>query len=155
MTSLEKINTIRRSTRDIVQHLGYLNHLFAHIGSISQCYALQKLEAEPLTLFALSDALTLDRSTTSRLAKDLVAKDYCVLLANDKDGRSRYLALTALGHQKLQEIHQVATQQVHLVLESMTQEEQELVVRGLSLYANALKNKPIAGDPNEPKNKAT
>lgn len=152
MTESERIDSIRQSTRDIVQHLGYLNHLFVHIGSISQCYALQKLEAKPLTLLELSDALTLERSTVSRLAKDLVAKGYCTYLTNDQDGRSRYLELTELGHQKLEEIHHVAIKQVQIALQNVTQETRELISQGLFLYAMALKDNSIAGASNECKN---
>ncbi|MBS0655328.1 MAG: helix-turn-helix domain-containing protein [Verrucomicrobia bacterium] len=142
---VERVDSIRRSTREIIQHLGYLNHLFAHIGSISQCYALQKLETKRLTLLELSDELALDRSTVSRLAKDLVTKGYCSYAVHDKDRRSRYLELTELGREKLTEIHAVAKNQVQSAIESLNNEEQELISKGLALYAKALKVSPVGG----------
>lgn len=142
----DRIDSIRNSTREIIQHLGYLNHLFAHIGSISQCYALQKLEGKRLTLLELSEELALDRSTVSRLAKDLVNKGYCAYLMNDQDGRSRYLELTGVGKQELNEIHGVAIKQVQSALQNLANEEQELISQGLSLYAKALKDNPMRGE---------
>ncbi len=144
MVDKELVLNIRSSTRDIVQYLGYLNNLFERIGSVSQCYALQKLEACPLTIYELSQQLSLERSSVSRLAKELVTKGYCEYLPNEDDGRSRYLRLTHLGQQQLKKIHSMATTQVKNALLKLTIEEQETVRIGLSLYAGALK-----GDVNE------
>ncbi len=142
MNKNQRVNNIRTSTRDIVQHLGYLNNLFASIGSLSQCYALQKLEKTPLTLQELTKELGLEQSTVSRLAKELVdKKGYCFYQPNGQDGRSHFLKLTDLGKKKLREIHTTATQQVQTALSQLTEAEQEAVARGLDLYATALKNK--------------
>ncbi len=146
MNEQQKINNIRASTRDIIQHLGYLDNLFAHIGSVSQCHALQKLEKHNLTPLELSVELGLDRSTVSRLAKGLVDKGYCTYQANDDDGRSRYLKLTKLGGQRLDEIHTTAIKQVESALSTLDDAEKELVSQGLSLYAKALKNSPTNGE---------
>ncbi len=140
MTEIETIDSIRSSTREIVQYLGYLNNLFAHIGSVSQCHALLKLEKNHLTPQELSMALDLESSTVSRLAQSLVNKGYCVYQPNKDDRRSRHLKLTKLGRQKLLEIHAMATQQVELALQSLSKEEKETISKGLSLYAKALKN---------------
>lgn len=140
MPDQERIKNIRISTRIIVQQLGYLNNLFAHIGSISQCYAMHMLEAKELTIHELSRGLDLDRSTVSRLAKDMVTKGYCEYLSYELDGRCRYLKLTLLGHQKLKEIHLQATKQVKNALSKLSKLEQETVTKGLALYASALKN---------------
>ncbi len=138
MARKNTIILIRKSTRAIVHYLGYLDNQFAHIGSVSQCYALLALENKNLTSHELSIALSLDTSTVSRLTKDLVHKGYCTSLPNDQDRRSRYVHLTELGKQKLSEIHSLATQQVQTALEILTPEEQKIVAQGLSLYATAL-----------------
>lgn len=142
----ELITTIRESTRTIVKQLGYLTNIFASIGSLSQCYTLHALERGNLTLLELSDELTLDRSTVSRLAKELVQKGYCHYLVNKNDGRSRYLELTALGKQKLAFIHYAAIERVAEALCAVTDEEQELIAKGLSLYASALKTTHHQGE---------
>ncbi len=139
MNDHDRVNGVRASTREIVQRLGYLNNQFAHIGSVSQCYALQKLENKALTLHELSIELGLDRSTVSRLAKDMANKGYCAYLSNDQDGRSRFLQLTELGKKQLEEIHTFAIAQVKTALSKLTKTDQDTVTRGLSLYASALK----------------
>ncbi len=145
MSEKQRIDVIRASTREIIQYLGYLDNLFAHIGSVSQCHALQKLEEGILTPLELSIELGLDRSTVSRLAKGLVDKGYCTYLINDDDRRSRYLELTKLGRQKLAEIHSTAIRQVQSALQTLNDEEKNLVSQGLSTYAKALKTSHFDG----------
>ncbi len=146
MNEKQIIDIIRASTREIIQHLGYLDNLFAHIGSISQCHALQKLEKGSLTLLELSVELGLDRSTVSRLSKGLVDKGYCTYLTNEDDRRSRYLKLTKFGRQMLNEIHSTAINQVTAALQTLNGEEKDLVSQGLSIYAKALKNNHSDGE---------
>lgn len=141
MKEQDRIKSIRSSTRAIVQQLGYLNNLFAHIGSISQCYALQMLEKNLLTINELVQALGLESSSVSRLAKDLVAKGYCEYALHEQDQRCRVLKLTKLGHKQLIEIHTQASQQVTAALKKLTKSEQETVTQGLRLYATALEEK--------------
>jgi putative acetyltransferase len=143
---IDRITSIRNSTRAIVQYLGYMDNQFATIGSISQCYALLALEKRNLTSQELSSALSLETSTVSRLTKDLVDKGYCAYLPNDQDRRSHYIHLTKLGKKKLSEIHSLATQQVQAALEALTPKEQAIVAQGLSLYALALR-KNSTGEP--------
>src|SRR4051812_48799833 len=97
MNETERIDTIRRSTRDIVLHLGYLHNQFAHIGSVSQCYALHKLNEREMTPRELTGEMLLDRTTVSRLAKDLVKKGFIKIEIHQKDRRSHILKLTVLG----------------------------------------------------------
>ena len=139
MVSAVEIESIRLGTREIVQYLGYLDNMFAHIGSISQCHALQKIERQPLTILELSQALSLDHSSTSRLAKGLVSKGFCHYIENKDDKRSRRLGLTKIGKMKLQEIHATATHQVKSALSLLTETQRKKIVDGIGLYAQALK----------------
>ncbi len=145
MIKKHEIEIIRASTRDIVQCLGYLDNLFAHIGSVSQCHALHKLERRNLTLQELSLELGLDRSTVSRLAKGLVDRGYCIYIGNKVDRRSRYLELTSLGKSMLKEIHKTATKQVKTALQKLNHQERVSVSQGLELYAAALKSMSATG----------
>lgn len=135
---MKDIENIRENTRKLIQYLGYTNNVFAHIGSISQCYALQQLEKQDLTILELSQALALEHSSVSRMAKELVAKGFCKYKENTKDKRSRYLLLTKLGKSKLQEIHLTATRQVKAALDTLTESQRKTVVNGINLYAQAL-----------------
>ena len=133
-----EIAAIRLHTRRIVQHLGYIDNLFADIGSLSECYALQKIGMGSMTILALSQELGLEHSSTSRLAKNLVAKSYCIYQENLRDRRSRYLTLTSLGKEKLLEIHNTADEQVLAALNQLSKTQCKEVITGLTLYADAL-----------------
>ncbi len=135
MLNIEKI---RENTRSIIQSLGYMNNMFAHIGSVSQCYALQKLEKNTMTILELSRALGLEHSSVSRMVSELVAKGYCQYTVNLDDKRSRYLLLTKKGEKKTNEIHKIANEQVNLALQQLTSEQKKIVLEGLQLYAEAL-----------------
>lgn len=135
---MSDVENIRESTRSIIQHLGYMNNIFAHIGSVSQCYALQKIEKKAMTILELSQALALEHSSASRMASELVSKGYCQYTPNRNDKRSRCLVLTQKGKQQTQAIHKIANAQVSDVLAQLTTEQGKIVVKGLQLYAEAL-----------------
>jgi DNA-binding MarR family transcriptional regulator len=139
MNDNEKIDTIRKSIRDIILHIGSLEHQFEHVGSISQCYALQKLGERDLTPVELSCELLLDRTTVSRLAKSLIEQGYIKSETNQKDRRSHLLKLTALGREKVYEINRIARGQVQVTLQNLSPEHQIVISSGVSLYAQALK----------------
>lgn len=143
------IENIRNSTREIIQYLGYLDNSFAHIGSISQCHALIKVEKKSYTIQELTTELMLKQSTISRLAQGLVNKGYCSYSINPTDLRSRSLKITALGKKQVQAIHLIASQQVQNALEKLSVQEKEIVMRGLTLYAQSLKNSHLGGKNNE------
>ena len=151
----ERIEHIRNSTSDIVLHLGYMNNLIAHIGSVSQCYALQKLGERDLTPLELSAELLLDRTTISRLTKDLVQRGFCKTQIKMNDRRSHILKLTALGREKLHEINRIARGQVQKALKNLTPEQQDTVSKGLSLYAHALKESSFIKVDNGQENTST
>jgi DNA-binding MarR family transcriptional regulator len=140
MNVKSEVEKIRESTRKIVQYLGYMDNMFSHIGSVSQCYALQRIEKKPMTILELSQELALDHSSVSRLAKILVLKGYRHRVDNTNDRRSWYMSLTKLGKEKVQEIHKIASAQAESALSRLTDVQKKTVVEGMCLYAEALKN---------------
>jgi DNA-binding MarR family transcriptional regulator len=140
-----EVATIRLHTRRIVQYLGYIDNMFAHIGSLSECYALQKIGLHPMTILELSQELKLEQSSVSRLAKSLVTKDFCCYQENRHDGRSRYLALTSLGKEKLHEINCTADAQVLMALNQFNETQLQTVIKGITLYADALEKIDLIG----------
>ncbi len=139
MNEGERIDIIRKSTRDIVLHLGYLNNQFGHIGSVSQCYAIHQLNERDMTPRELSAELLLDKTTVSRLVKGLVNKGYVKTEIQQKDRRSHILKLTVLGREKLFEINRIARGQVQNALRQVPEEKQALISNGLAVYSHALK----------------
>jgi putative acetyltransferase len=130
---------IRRSSRELVRELGFLDNEREPSGlSHPQCHVLIELgERGPLSQNELALILRLDKSRVSRVVTDLIAKG---LLKKHKgaDARSRIVTLTAPGRARLARIHQEANARVESALARLAPEERAAAVRGLDLYARAL-----------------
>jgi DNA-binding MarR family transcriptional regulator len=73
--------------------------------SVSQCHALQALiQHGPTTVTQLGDHLYLEKSTASRLAKALLAKELVRKRAPQADGRVVILQVTEGGHRLARKI---------------------------------------------------
>ncbi|AVP96249.1 MarR family transcriptional regulator [Ahniella affigens] len=74
--------------------------------SVTQCYALETLvEQGPMRSKSLSDALKLDKSTTTRVVDALVRKDYVARLPDADDARAVSLKVTASGRRLYERIN--------------------------------------------------
>lgn len=74
--------------------------------SVTQCYALEALvEQGPMRSKTLSDALKLDKSTTTRVVDALVRKDYVARLPDPDDARAVSLKVTASGRRLYERIN--------------------------------------------------
>ncbi|SRR5260221_1579331 len=134
------IKQIRSASREMVRQLGLLDNRFSSIGSVSQCHAMVELDTHgAMTIKQLSAALNLEKSTMSRLITQMIEKEVCFVQVDKDDQRNKLVSLTNKGTQLVAHIHHQATSQVEQALNMMTKEEQDIVVRGLSLYAQKLK----------------
>src|SRR5580700_3766859 len=141
---LNEIAKVRQASRQMVQELGFLDNLFAEIGSYSQCHAIQELERNNLLNGTqISKLLNLEKSSVSRLIKELHKKQLCQITTDVSDSRTKLVALTKKGSMAVRHINDVADTQVSQALEQLTSEEREDVVKGLSLYAKALKKSRV------------
>lgn len=138
------IPQIRSVSREMVRQLGLLNNHFSSIGSNSQCHALVELDAcGVMNLGQLSIALNLDQSTTSRLVTQLCEKELCQIQPDEQDRRSKLLSLTKKGLKLVSEIHNAANLQVKSALDLLSNEEQDIVLKGLTAYTKALKRSTL------------
>jgi len=134
------ITQIRSASREMVRQLGLLNNRFSSIGSVSQCHAMVELSTHgAMTIKQLSAALNLEKSTMSRLITQMIEKEICSIQVDKDDQRNKLVSLTKKGSQLVATIHHQATSQVEQALNMMNKEEQEIVVKGLFLYAQKLK----------------
>jgi len=141
------ITQIRSASRKMVRQLGLLENVFVSIGSTSQCHALVELDAHgTMNLNQLSTALNLEKSTISRLVTQLADKGICHIEPDEKDRRNKLITLTKKGLRLVSKINHEATTQVRQALEMMSDEEQNIVVRGLSIYAKALKRSRLQNE---------
>lgn len=131
---------IRSASREMVRQFGLLNNRFSSIGSTSQCHALVELDSHGvMNLGQLSMVLNLEKSTTSRLVTQLLEKGICHIQSDENDRRNKLISLTKKGLALVNKIHFEAKLQVRQALDMMNEDEKNTVVRGLSIYAKALK----------------
>ncbi len=88
---------------------------------------------------ALGDLLNLEKSTTSRLVKDMFAAGLCNLSSQDSDKRHKLVTLTKRGQKSVDQINKSAEKQIKDALGCLTFDEKTLVTKGLALYAHSLK----------------
>lgn len=74
------------------------DRICCHDISVTQCYALEALvEHGPMRLSELTERLFLDKSTTSRVVRTLVKKQYVAQHPDATDGRATALSATRAG----------------------------------------------------------
>jgi len=99
-TSIRDAARLQQSLGQLIRilHLRDRRLASSHGLSVSQCHALQGLmQVGPMTITELGDHLHLEKSTASRLAKGLVAKELVRTRAPSGDGRVSILQLTEAG----------------------------------------------------------
>ena len=79
----------------------------------------------------------------SRLIKELHKKQLCQITTDVSDPKTKFVELTKKGSMAVHHINSVADTQVSQALEQLTNEERKDVVKGLSLYAKALKKSRV------------
>lgn len=143
--AVDAVNLLRQNARSVVRELGLLNDAFFEIDvTLAERHLLIELNTllSP-TIGDIAERLLLDKSTVSRLIAKAVKKGYVVYVADTKDKRKRCLQLTEKGRKVLNEFERIAFKQSNDALHTLTQEEIEIVYRGIELYSQALKNARI------------
>lgn len=131
---------LRQASRSLVRELGFLQAKDAATSlSHSHCHALLELDARgTLAQSELPVILRLDKSTTSRIVAELVARRWIRARASDGDARARVLSLTPAGRAKVALVHREANARVEQALGVLGEPERRTVLRGMELYARAL-----------------
>ena len=138
--SLSAASCIRAASRSMVRELGLMNKtLFDDALSISAIHALIEIESRNAILAQqLSELLVLEKSTVSRLVKNLVDRGYIVQEPSSHDRRQFYLSLTTLGSETCRRIQTEAENQVLRALDRAHPAVQNTILVGLEEYAKAL-----------------
>jgi putative acetyltransferase len=137
---LPEVLPLRRASRELVRELGFLQAKDQATGlSHSHCHALIEIEARDTVRQAeLPSLLRLDKSTTSRIVTELVARRWVRACASEEDARVRLLALTSAGRAKIALVHRGASARVEQALSLLGEAERQAVLDGMILYARAL-----------------
>jgi len=131
---------LREASRRAVRELGFLENRYCETGCThSQCHVLVELDVRRrVTVGELAEILGQDISSTSRTLRTLIDRGFVESLVDSRDGRRRPYRLTKAGRTKTQEIHRLADSQTRAALELLSSADQDIVIKGLSLYAQAL-----------------
>ncbi len=136
-----KVSEVRQHSRQLVRELDLVKGSYLDTGyTFSQCHVLFELSVhKSLNLLALAENLLIDKSNTSRTVKQLVELGLITAERIASDNRQKLFSLTARGEKALHVTLHLANKQVEDALGILSEEQQELVVQGIQLYADALK----------------
>ncbi|WP_200944724.1 MULTISPECIES: helix-turn-helix domain-containing GNAT family N-acetyltransferase [unclassified Aureimonas] len=107
--------------------------------SPSAVHALIEIDArDGMTANDLAALLRLEKSSISRMLRKLVLSGDVTETASETDSRSKRLSLSAAGRRRVAAIHDFARAQVSDALHRLLPGQEETVLEGLRLYADAL-----------------
>ena len=125
-----------------MRELGLLNDAYFEIGvTLAERHLLIELTCCTCpTMGEIAERLLLDKSTASRLIGKAMKKGYIQYTTDEKDKRKKFIHLTELGKKTLDAFEPIAFNQTKEALLALSDEEIELVCKGVALYAKGLKN---------------
>ncbi|MBD9382245.1 MarR family transcriptional regulator [Achromobacter sp. ACM02] len=136
----QTIRDLREFSRKLVRELGFMRSSLA--GSElapSAVHAIIEIGLQPgIQARDLAAILRLDKSNTSRQVAKLESAGLLTREADSDDARSSRLYLSEAGTRLRMQIDQFATGQVSRALRQLAPEDQQSLIRFLSLYADAL-----------------
>lgn len=138
----EEILEIRSQIHQFIRLFGVLNPTKTPCGyelSLSQVLALQILETKtPLALHELSERLSLERSTVSRLVDALVKSGFMHRQTNEQNRREVLLSLTEHGKQSVKQVRNQSIAFLQHVLTSLSEDERRTILTGFRNFTSAL-----------------
>ncbi|WP_055325650.1 helix-turn-helix domain-containing GNAT family N-acetyltransferase [Ralstonia solanacearum] len=131
---------LRDFSRRLVRELGFMRATLADSAlAPSAVHAVLEIGMKPgISAKALGGILLLDKSNTSRQVARLEGAGLIERRASVDDARASELYLTAEGKKLRKKIDQFATDQVSNALRRMLPSDQQVLLRSLALYADAL-----------------
>jgi DNA-binding MarR family transcriptional regulator len=109
--------------------------------------ALASIEREgPLTPSRLAEVEGVRRPTVTRISAGLLEKGLVVREADDRDRRSFTLSVSVAGREFLSEIRSVKSAWLECMLNSLPEEEAEVLVRAAGILDRAIRAESDAGE---------
>ncbi|WP_353191177.1 helix-turn-helix domain-containing GNAT family N-acetyltransferase [Pandoraea pnomenusa] len=135
-----EILALRDFSRRLVRELGFMRTTLADSDlAPSAVHAIIEIGATPgISAKDLGTLLRLDKSNTSRQVAKLEATGLVRRTTAVGDARTSELHLTSAGQTLRKKIDRFATEQVSSALRRIVPADQEVLVRSLALYADAL-----------------
>jgi DNA-binding MarR family transcriptional regulator/GNAT superfamily N-acetyltransferase len=133
------IDQIRATSRHLVRELGFMGGDFAGTDlPPSAVHALIEIEQGGMTARDLATILRLEKSSVSRMLRKLVEAGDVHEEAGEEDTRTKRLSLTPAGQKRVTDIHAFARAQVSSALGRLSPGQDQTVLHGMRLYAEAL-----------------
>lgn len=134
------VEPIRSASRHLVRELGFLQGTLAGTAMPpSAVHALIEIGARTdVTARALSNILTLEKSSVSRLVRKLIDTGEVMEGSGTQDGRTKPLSLTVKGQATLAGIDAFASHQIVGAFSRIHRDQHKTVIDGIKMYANAL-----------------
>jgi putative acetyltransferase len=132
---------IRQVTRALVREWRVLDQEFSDTGlSLAQCHLLREIAESPgISQQLLAEKLVMDKSQLSRIVQTVENKGLLVAETAAQDQRQKQLFLTAEGKAQWQQNECAANSPVNAALALMTASEKATTLKGMQLYARALR----------------
>ncbi len=146
--SLQAVENIRASSRNLVRNLGLLKSKHDQLSfSFTEGHVLIELEKYgEITPLELAQKLCLDKSTVSNTITQMLKKDLLQAEVSAVDRRQRRISLTEKGRHCVRQCHKVNNASVASALRHLTPEQLKTVQEGLELYANCLSQNRTASE---------
>jgi DNA-binding MarR family transcriptional regulator/ribosomal protein S18 acetylase RimI-like enzyme len=134
------IDSIRSASRQMVRELGFMQTTLAATDyPPSAVHTILEIGPEGrMTAAQLSERLSLERSSVSRMVRKLIDAGELEESECDNDGRIKWLSLTAKGKRMHAAIEAFGRKQVTAALAQLAPAQQREVAAGLAAYAQAL-----------------
>lgn len=133
------VGRIRAASRRLVRELDLLGKNAAADCTLAQGHALLELRAGgALSIGELGRRLRLDPSSISRSVSRIERNGWISREPDPEDQRRRLLSLTDRGREAVKDLDLHADSVVQGGLRTLSEEDAEIVARGLALYARAL-----------------
>ncbi|YCH20243.1 helix-turn-helix domain-containing GNAT family N-acetyltransferase [Pseudomonas sp. D1-3] len=137
---IKSIDAIRRSSRQIVRLLGFMQPTLAatNYPPSSVHTIIELAEQGELTAAQIAEILGLEKSSVSRMLAKLIEADEIEERPCDSDGRAKILQLSRKGINTFSAIQAYGREQVESALQHISTFDRDLIKDGLESYANAL-----------------
>lgn len=138
------IHTIRRFNRFYTNVLGLLDqHMLDSDYSLSEARILYEIgHSEGCTAKKLIEVLRIDPGYLSRIIKGFEKQGLTYRVRSTEDGRLYLLYLTDKGRQTLLNLNELSDQQIHQMLNQLSDVDQKRLVKGMEMVEETLSGKP-------------
>jgi len=132
------IEQLRENGRQYIRHLGVLKPYSVDNITITQFNAMIELQSKPIEVTEMARLLKIDKSNASRALKQLENKGLVESYPSELDGRKKLSTLTEKGLKRVREIDLSISQKIDKALQTLSDEECQLILQGMNLYIKAL-----------------